>query len=618
MLIVFALLFTIILLIMVGSVVILTRQGRFESQNYSGRVAALYAAEAGVADAVEQLNEDNTWAPDDYKIDLPNGKSSYRIRFAPAVAKDPNPNPDRSINNLMSTGTAAGPRGNGTVPAASVYLVIDGFSVGQSRRVEVVLRATPFRTLHGPFVTSGRIHLSGNVTVDGVKGFSDWKPVQAGLHSNLSGVNSDVITWTGQRGEVASISGEVTTSSVGPDAIDMNTTGQGQYRSAGEETGISARKFPRIDIDKIVAKANDQGVPTFTPKVGVNRISGGDKVYGGGTINGDLVLDGGNLYVKKGLKVNGSITGSGSVYVLEDTTFSGSADINVVENGHVAIYSKGHVKLDGFNGSDFLKAAADDVPDEIRGPLETTESILKKLQAAVQDGDVSAGNFGKDGSRADQMRRILGERVTNPDDLPAGVSPDDTNSLSELNQALANLPTPKPEDAKTVNFLRGKLSRLEMLTDNKARYLGDGKWDRTDMSDVDAFLANGVMRRGLLDYVNDQPDSTKIKKARRLIAAEIQSVNFDALGSSYFKGLIYTSGAVHSSNDIEIFGGIYAERTADSPTDALSVDGKDYGPGDTVLKNGCRVKYVKDLVENPASNRSRVLVVPVSWLVSTR
>ncbi len=615
MLIIFSLLFTIILLIMVGSVLTLTRQGKFQSSNYSGRVAAAYAAEAGVADAVEHLNDDNTWRPENYKVTLPNGHASYTIRFADTPSGDPN----LSVNNLHSTAASIGPRGAQTVPPASVYLVVDGQSQGQTQRMEVVMQATPFRSLNGPFVTSGRIELSGNVTVDGVKSFSNLTRVKAGLHSNLSGTNSNVITWFNQRGERANISGEVTTSSVGSDAINMNLNGFGGFTSEGTDTGVSARKFPRIDIEKIVERANDKGIPTFTPSVGVNVVSGGDRSFSGGVINGDLVLDSGNLYVTGDLRVNGSITGSGSIYVLGKTTFSGSSDVNVVEEGHVALYSQGHVQLEGFNGSDFLGAAARNVPDQFAEPLQVTKSMLKSLQEVIEDGNVESSTFGSGGSRVDKIRSALGESVVDPNAIPSTVATSQTNSLRKLSSALESLPTDDAAEAKTVNFLRTKIDRLAALTDNKVRYLGDGHYARTTMADVELYLRKGVVREGLLDYVNDYTGNNRnVNRARKLIAAEIQSLDFNALGSSYFKGLIYTSGAVHSSNDIEIHGGIYAQRTADSPTTPLVVDGKAYSAGDTSLKNGCRVRYVRNLLENPASNRSRVLVVPVNWLVTNR
>ena len=609
MIIVFSLLFTVIVLLLVGSVMILMRQGKINAVSHVAHVASLYAAEAGVADAVERLNDDNTWAPNDYKVTLPNGKGSYRIRFGGPVKT-------RSINNLFAGGTAAGPHGADTVPRTSVFLVVEGFAYGESRVVETVLNATPFRSLNGPFVTSGKIELNGDIEVVGVKAFNNWSPVEAGIHSNLSGSVRDVITWEGASGQSARIDGEITASSISPDAINMNSSGRGSYYSRLEESGVSARKFPRINVEKIVERAQDRGLTTHTPTVGTNKLRGGEYHFNGGVINGDLVLDNANLYVSGDLKVNGSITGDGSVFILGDTTFAGSAEVNVVRGGHVAIYSQGHVQLKGFDGSEFLDAAATSDPTTFDNPIRATQRALRKLQDEIGNGSGGGQNFGLPGSDVDQLRQVLGDAPSSSADLPPGFSMSDTNSVPRLISGLNSLSsTAAPDERKTIQFLQNKLRRMQILTDNKVRRVGDD-YEYTRMSDVEAYLRTGEARPGLLDYVNDYNGSNaNIRKARRLLAAEFQSIDFNALGSSYFKGLIFTSGAFHSTNDIEVYGGIFAQRSSKSPQDSLEVDGNFYNPGDTVLSNGCKVTYVKELVENPASATSRSLVVPVTWLV---
>lgn len=613
MLVVFSLLFTVILLLLIGSVLLVTKQSKHLSQGHSGRIAALYAAEAGVADAVERLNDDNGWAPSDYRVTLPNGYGSYAISFAAGPSSDPN----LSINNLQSYSTVTGPRGADTVPPASVYLVVDGYAYGQSRRAEVILRATPFETLRGPFVTSGRIALSGNVQVDGVESFGSWVNVEAGIHSNLSGVQNNVITWEGNSGERAIIRGEVTTSSVGPQAIDMDLSGVGGYSSHGEETGISARRFPRIDVERIVARAGDRGLPTHNSVVGTNEITGGDHKFAGGVINGDLVLDNCNLYVSGDLEVNGSITGNGSIFVLGDTTFAGSASVNMVENGHIALYSQGHVKLEGFDGSEFLDAAA--ASEGFEDELAVTQRALEDLQQAIDAGQGS--NF-SDNSQVDRLRFVLGGAAdpTLPRPLPTGYDMGDVNSVAGVLGGIDG-------SDQTSRFLRTKFTRLRSMLNHSKRWTGEYEfpdadppagpiYEETTMADVQNYLNTGEMAEGLLEFVNDASGSDqRIRRARRLLASEVQSVNFDALGSSYFKGLIFSSGAVHSENDVEVLGGIYAQRSADSPEDPLVVGLNEFHPGDVVMRNGCRVTYIQDLVENPASRFTRHLVVPTTWLI---
>lgn len=610
MLIIFSLLFTVVLLILVGSVMILTRQGKFNALSHGADVAALYAAEAGVADAVERLNNDNTWAPSDYNQTLPNGKGSYRIRFAGPVET-------QSVNNLFNTSTANGPHGSSTVPGTSVYLVVEGFAYGQRKRVDTVLNSTPFRSLNGPFVTSGKIELHGNVEITGVEAFNRWRRVDAGIHSNLSGSVDDTVTWEGGPGQVARVDGEVTASSISPDAIRMNYSGQGTYSSMREESGVSARKFPRINIENILDKARARGLTSYSPRIGANRIRGGEHLFTGGTIQGDLVLDNANLYVSGDLKVNGSISGNGSVFVIGDTTFGGTSEVSVTTSGHVAVYSQGHVQLKGFDGSEFMDAAATSDPANFKNPLETTQEAIEEIQNAIGDGRNLGSNFGRPNSDVDKFRMLMGDPPSDPSDLPAGYSMGDSNSVPKLMSELQALTTgATPAETRTINFLRSKLGRLRTMSMNKRRRVGRD-YEYTTMADVQAYLNTGEVRAGLLDFVNDSSrnNNSTIKKARRLLAAELQSVDFNRLGSSYFKGLIFTSGAFHSTNDVEVYGGIFAQRSKDSPTLPLTVGTEDYGPGDTVLNNGCKVTYVKELVENPASRTSRALVVPVTWLV---
>ena len=543
MLLVFSLLFTLVLMMLVGSLLILSRQGAYSSGRYSGKVAALYAAEAGLADAVAQLNSDNSWAPSsDYVVRLPNGKASYRIKFA----SSPGVQPDLSVNNLTSTGAVDGPRGPGSVPPASVYLLVDGEAHGVTRRLEVLLQSTPFVTFQSPLVASGRIQLAGNVKVTGLESLSGINLVDAGIHSNSLGSDPRTVYWDSSPGETAVISGEVTTSATGSNVIDMNS-GSGTYTSNGEQTGVGHVAFPALDVEAAVVAA--ASASPFSPVVGLNVVSGGDRHYSGGTVYGDLVLDGGNLYVDGDLQINGSITGTGSVFVTGNTTFSGAADVNVSEEGHVALYSKGHVLLQGFDGDSFLTALTQSVGQEHL--MTNISQGLKGAQALVGDGSnygVAGSSFGHSNSESELYRRLLGQ-TTVAIGLPPNFTASDSDSLGQLLTILQSVTPADPGEARTIGFLNKKLTNVRALFES---YSGQP----LSPTEIDEYVNQGVVVPGLFDWINDRGN---LNQAGAVLATDIQAIDFDAIGTSYFKGIVYTNGVFASQNEVKVVGGAYSE-----------------------------------------------------------
>ncbi len=581
-----------------------SRQGRFASSRHSAQVSAQIAAESGVNDAVAKLNVDNSWAPLSYSVTLPNGQSAYTIEFVSPSTGDKN----QSVNNLAGLTPVMGPRGADSVPASSVYLVVRGSCGEVQQRLEVIVKTAPFAALRSPLVSSDKQVFRGTVLVDGIKSFDDVTPVQADLHSNLRGNVPSAITWLSLAGESFSVNGDVSATSMAIDAININS-GSGSVAVQGVKRGAGVRPFPQLDIQDTINQANG---PAFAPVVGVNTLSGGDHLYGGGTVNGDLVLDGADLFVSGDFRVNGSITGTGSIYVLGDTQFSGASDVNLSE-GHVALYSKGHVTLDGFDGTTFLNA----VPGIAR-PLDNVIRSVTGLRASI----ASTGQIEQTGVN-DYWRAILGQEVLPSDPLAAQVQADldaqppgghftlaDTDSLGQITDALiASQGSSDPEIARTANFLKAKLSRLQFLSKSKT--------DVNPLPDSveQPYLNEGKDVEGLLDFVIDGLTGDEVK-AR--LAADLRMYSWDALGTSYFKGVVYTNGAFYCNNEVQIVGGAYVEQNDDSPTTTLDVGGVQFlSAGEVLMDRGSRLTYVEGLLEQGAGTANQTNVVPVYWMYST-
>lgn len=609
MLIVASLMFTVVLLMMIGAFMMVTRQGARASLRHADNAAALYAAEAGVADAVAQLSRDHSWAPaEPYVVSLPNGQGRYEIQFSGEVAQ-------ASVNNLGSYARVDGPRGEDTVPPGSADVVVTGWANGVSRRLEVVLKSNPFSNFSSPLVASGRMRLAGSLIVNGREAFGSSPGIEVGLHSNSEEDVAGVIRWNSVAGDAATISGVVTASSPNSASIGMSG-GAGVYTSAGEKSDEPQQAFPALDIESAIANAS--GATPLTPNsFGVTVIAGGDYRYDGGPINGDLLLENANLFVSGDLVVNGSISGSGTVYVDGDTEFSGAATVSVGGDGHVALMSRGNVHLKGFDGNRFLAALAASRPDDFGRWYQNTSDGLDAIKDIIGDGS----NYGQPGSSwggsvggggdgvLDAWRRLLGQDTVDlprllPDDLVTGLNdytPLDSDSLGKMAGALEELPSSDPDSA-TASFLAKKLRDVDRM------FEGLGTMPTAD--EIDAYVNGGPVPSGLMNVLVDE----SYPSAVGTFLADIDRIEFDRLGSCYFRGIVYTNGSLICDNDLEVLGGIFAEKNQRSPQDGVDWGGETLVAGELGLKNGVRVTYVKELFDSPAGLVSAGPVSVVNWI----
>jgi hypothetical protein len=538
---------------------------------------ALFLGEAGLADATYQLSTDNGWAPQDptpLEVDFPELNGKYTIVFNPPT--DPSVELFESVNNLNNGSAVTGPGGT-EVPARTAHIVVNVQVKGREFRYEALISRGFSEPTTVPLLTSGRIRMNGDVVIRGVESLSNPVAIDAGIHSNNSANQAGIIEWDGGGTGRAFISGEVTTTSSHPGAIQDNG---GDFNPGGVEVGAPPHSFPYIDIDAAIASG--KGSTVMVPSVGgTTSLSGSNYRWDGGVINGDLVLDGVNLFVDGNLEVNGTIKGTGAIYVSGNTSFRGTANLVADEGYGMGIFSKGHVKLEGFDGSQYLESIAASNPTDFGkwfGDAKTAHIDLV--------GEISGGSYAADAtdttatwgnqpnSVVDQLRSVLGGG--DDETLPPGLDEADTLGLM-------------------ANFLESNFAGNDSA---------DFMVDR--LRDTRTLYADG----GLLDQANDGYDPSDASKA----SARSENQDFNKLGTSYFQGLIYTNGAVYASNEVEVVGALLANKNGFSPQGPWSVDGETLTAGDVFLTGGSSLVFNQELMEDPLSSVPSGPVAVCSWL----
>ena len=372
----------------------------------------------------------------------------------------------------------------------------------------------------------------------------------------------------------------------------------------------------------------DASGTNFTPVAGLNTLSGANYIYAGdAVVHGDIVLQDAQLFVNGDFTVNGSITGRGSVFVQGNTNLWGATEVNVAE-GHVSLYSKGHVTLKGFNGTAFLEANVggrdlDLVKVGVKG-------IVEEISANRWDGSPPAWREGPGLNYLEVYRILIGQDVTpsayngliaanyfdvledptrnfgilNPSvDLTKADSGAAYRVLDALSPFTADL---NLEEARTATFLTKKLEMLRDLTEGRPVNAP------TVHPDLATYVTTGEPYSGILDDIQDASGSAS-DQAVQMMEGEMRNFTFDALGTSYFKGVVYTNGAFYSLNEVNILGGVYVEKTRFSPEYPLATSGGDLQAGDVKLENGTRITYVEALLEQSPTNSWNSHVVPVYW-----
>ncbi|GMU53349.1 MAG: hypothetical protein AMXMBFR33_24950 [Candidatus Xenobia bacterium] len=551
----------ILVMMMVGLFVALDA-GHGHSNAYFTRAASLCVAEAGMADALAQLEGNLAWNAGFSQKPMKDVRGQYTVTFN----QGPGPfSPDDSINNSDGAHPDSW-RGANTVPAGTVLVVVVAQVGSVERRLEALIGPSSSSIeLSTPLLTSGRIRLEGNVNIDGVAALDDSTSVSADVHSNFLSGASNLIEWVASGGSLL-IDGTVSSSGTSGSAINVT----GGTVTGGTQVNEAQKPIPPVNIPaQIAAKSSSPG-PVIVP-LGQTNIPAGD-YYVAGDLNltGDLHLDGGSLYVQGKLTVNGSVSGNGSVYVGSSTVVHGDSDVN--GQNAIALFSKGNVELRGFDGTAYLETVVNGNP--------TLTKHLTDGKWAIQEleNNISSGWAGSDSNYLDSVSTTLGGPQGNlfP---PAGR---DQSTMWKLRDHLTNNVAAGPSR----DFLIDRLDKIGRIYSQNGLVLG-----RPDAVAIANYNATGDTD-GIWDAVNDG----NVAALMPAVYSVTRQIDYNRIGAASFQGLVYTNGSFYCANEINVVGAIVVNN--DGSSSPVTLDGHTVNPGDLFINNGCNVTFVEDFFDN--------------------
>lgn len=548
------LLFAVLLLVLTLTLV---RGASAHSQGataHSQRLAAGYLAEAGLAEAIEQLQANPSW-----RVGFPHERSywqsgSYHLHFSsgPGFASTD------SVNNLDSDVAVAGPHGPATVPARSAYLVITGQVGMVTRTIEATLGPRTLSSFGGPLLADGPIGLGGATQVDGIETYGG-EVTQVTVHSNFGGTPGlPTIRWDPlNSADRLRVTGNLTAVDPRPPAQVFQLNGS--YSVDDQLSDQSKITPPDVNVAGEVAAHSGAPSPGLT---GLNTVLGpGDHYLSTDTdYAGNIVLqDGANLYVGGDLEITGSITGKGAVFSSGNVTLSGSADVS--SKNRVGLAAEGDVTLQGFDGNKYLR----DLPG---GPhiLNDIKRVTEKMDYYLQHPDEAVdpmpaptagtlptwasnrvlGNMGA----LDRLNGSLGGESANDLRFFHDVAPDRVGALVELVNAQP------PTSQKT--FVLNQLTKLKTLT----RWTVTSNGPESKADGRDKFMAApGLDHPIALDCMFDtleELDSSEQERGLRMVRDLLSNFSVDRLGNANFEGIVYARGSIHVLNQIHVRGGLVA------------------------------------------------------------
>lgn len=290
-------------------------------------------AEAGVAEALVLLNQNNNWGLNKETIAKQLGEGKYTLTFDPGKEY-------YSVNNL-SGDTAIEGFGNRSVPSNSALIFSTGISGGKKRIIEVLIHKPVF-----PYAVavSGKLQSDGPLNVLGVKSLND---VEKCLNEGECNGDGNVFANGENKDEAIIKAGKDTyiTGSAGATGnIDIklpSTIKGGIYPNSTPISmpEVDPKKYDPIDIlgkiDIIDNNISNLSVETVTRHKG-------DLV-----VNGPLELSNGFLYVTGNLEVNGAVTGTGAVVVEGNAVIKDGSSLNT--SNKIALLAGNDVTLSGQN-----------------------------------------------------------------------------------------------------------------------------------------------------------------------------------------------------------------------------------------------------------------------------
>lgn len=377
---------TVLLLVTVGALSIFTLVAvSFFHMRFSNVVvnqrSARNIAESALATALTQVWNDNTYGQtrgSDAFVHLRSNTDEAAeafLSFHPAKANEFKV--PYSTNNFQSQAAVEG--GNGrTVPDSTIHLVALGKCRGASYRAEALYYVPPYPNSiasSGPVISTGGLLVAGIPSVE-----------RATELATANGLDQDKL----EPGHIVSNSSRKSAVSIGPDSEirgDVVAVGGINIANSANILGevrpnASPQTVPELAIDQIFTKlaaleTRDKILDTelFEDKT----IDYFTEVPTPLTVHGDLKLDGGVLYCRDDLHVQGQVVGNGAIFSLGDVTVDTGADLSA--NDQLALVARGTVELKGASQSSQF----------FNGLVYSEEGILANnitiIGAAVVNGD---------------------------------------------------------------------------------------------------------------------------------------------------------------------------------------------------------------------------------------
>lgn len=532
------LLFSTVLAMLVGSLLLALRHDRFRTMGYSDEIAAIYVAEAGVADVVDRLMDDPNFDTDLVDIPVDGRPGTYTVEW-----EDPaSVGPENSVNNLQGGGPVDGPRGANTVPRNSAELVVRATVGNVTKTTQLIVLAPVDPNDATPMAATGNIYLKGDIAVDSIDGLlSGYVSGGKLVHSNN---RPGTVQWQKETsGDRAYFDGDVTCSCSQTTAVDMQGTLGSDYFLDNAQRAVPTIDIGGIDVAAAVNDQTGHSSPSFNP-TGPTTLPAGDYYLSGNvTLPFDLILeDGANLFISGDLTVDGAVKGQGKVMVDGDVDMRGDSFITANDDHFVSMMASGDLTIAGFNGDDRLEQLAASDPG-LAAQLSQLDGLLSDYQAAIDSGDTT-------GART--AMEALGEGSGGQlfEQIKAGVAADPTND-------------------RTKDFLYQKMDKLSDFFGNYESVTGSTTISTDSM--------DGSTTGGLVDFALRRSD-TNLQKITSTVSGQI---NRKELGYSHFRGVLYSSGTLTVEDGVSILGAALAnDGTGGGTFDnfLVPVDGSTYEP----------------------------------------
>lgn len=602
---------TLVLVMLSGVMVQRLRAANVFSLEGQGDSAASWAAQAGVSYALARWDAHKDWATSVVNAPLPGSEATFSIHFGPGGSGD-------SVCNLEGAAAADSELGPASVPAGRAYLVVTGnFHGHQQKLTALVGRAGLKWTSNSALLATGPIDLSGRVKIRGYNSSDGAALVTADLVST-SAANATLVQASGQ----VTVEGAVRTASTNPSAIQhANITA-----SKGFQTGSSVTPPPDPGIAARVAAASTSAVHNPTMSAG-NTTLGSGKFYfpAGLNYNGNLKLDGSNLYVEGPVNITGSVSGTGTLFTTGSASLKGNASLEAADPHGLALYAQGDVTLSGIDGSAYLNGLATAAGGNLVHDVSDSVAVLKMMQQAVEAPDNSESTLFAGSGR---------KRFGNPSNINDAATQSDHDLLNDflvgdsetLGQSSLKLPS-----GRFYKDSFGMLDRMRQLVTNDNS--GHPVEKQFLLDRLNALHTPGSMPRGLLahhlagmqgfvddlnsnlaqattdglsDSLNDLwnvllPSSTDARlKAlapsrqalRQHLVHTYDTFSLSGLGTASFRGQIYCGGNLTCRGDLQVIGSVAAAGTSSA-----------------VSLQDCAITYVPELAEQAGSSLGQVAVL---------